>query len=73
MFPRHPYHGHHAFPFLPKARGLSEELFVDHAKLHLTMGVLRLYGDAQIKAATALLRTCADEVRELLASKRCSK
>ena len=58
---------------LPKARGLSAEHFVDHSKLHLMLGVLKLYGDPQIKAATALLHTCADEVRQLLASKRSSK
>eukprot|EP00040_Diaphanoeca_grandis_P031984 m.192634 g.192634 ORF g.192634 m.192634 type:complete len:359 (-) comp32475_c4_seq2:558-1634(-) len=49
-----------------RSRGISDEIFVNHQKLHLTLGTLKMYSDAQIKQAGALLTECTKEIRRHL-------
>lgn len=46
--------------------GLESELFTDPAKLHLTLGVLKLHQPAEVERAAQLLRGCAAELAQFL-------
>lgn len=52
-----------------RAKGLSEELFIDPAKLHLTIGTLKLYGKSQIDEAAGTLKDCAALIQNVLPKK----
>lgn len=47
-----------------QARGLDGTIFQNPDKLHLTIGMLVLLSEAEIKAAQSLLHECQDTVVE---------